>query len=237
MPEKGGPIQSRQRRPRPDAEALELSILYEDDSVVAVDKPPGMVVHPTYKNWSGTLLNGLLARYREPRIVTRLDRDTSGVVLVALGADMHARMQRESIAGRIRKEYLAIVRGVPDPSRGTISAPLTRSAEDRRRVVVDPGGQASRTDYEMLWSDNDLSVLRCELITGRTHQIRVHLASRGCPVLGDATYGAPDPAVARQALHAWRAAFAHPVTREPLAITAPVPADLERFLRSQNFRL
>jgi 23S rRNA pseudouridine1911/1915/1917 synthase len=216
---------------------MALSVLYEDDTLAVVDKPPGIVVHPTYKNWSATLLNGLLGRYQEPRIMTRLDRDTSGIVIVALGADAHARLQRASMAGRIRKEYLAIVRGAAEPGSGSISAPLARSPEDRRRVVIDPAGQDSRTDYEVLASVDGVSVIRCELITGRTHQIRVHLASRGWPILGDSTYGSPEPGLARQALHAWRAAFAHPVTGEPLAITASVPEDLGRFLRSQNFRL
>jgi 23S rRNA pseudouridine1911/1915/1917 synthase len=237
MPESGGPIQQRPRRPRPEAEAIDLAVIYEDNAVVAVDKPPGMVVHPTYKNWSGTLLNGLLARFREPRIVTRLDRDTSGLVLVALGADMHARMQRDSIAGRMKKEYLAIVRGTPEPASGSIVAPLARSAEDRRRVVVDPAGQESQTDYEVLSAINGFALVRCRLMTGRTHQIRVHLAANGHPVVGDVVYGTPEEGLTRQALHAWRVAFPHPATRAPVELESSLPADLQQFLRSQNFRL
>lgn len=211
---------------------MDLAVLYEDDEVVTVDKPPGMVVHPTYKNWSATLLNGLLARYREPRIVTRLDRDTSGVVLVALGADMHARMQRDSIAGRMKKEYLAIVHGTPVPASGSIVAPLARSAEDRRRVVVDPAGQDSRTEYEVLSAADGIALVRCRLMTGRTHQIRVHLASLGHPVVGDVVYGTGEEGAPRQALHAWRVAFPHPETRQPLQVEAPLPSDMGRLIDS-----
>ena len=237
MPENGRPIQSRPRRPRPSAESIDLSIIYEDEAIVAVNKPPGIVVHPTYKNWSGTILNGLLARYREPRIVTRLDRDTSGLVLVALGADMHARMQRDSIAGRMRKEYLAVVRGTPEPPTGLIEMPLARSSEDRRRVVVDPGGQESRTQYAVLATSAQSAAVRCQLLTGRTHQIRVHLASIGHPIFGDTTYGTPDDTIARQALHAWRVSFPHPVSGQTLALDCPLPLDIERLLQNQNFTL
>jgi 23S rRNA pseudouridine1911/1915/1917 synthase len=237
MPEDGGPIQSRLRRPRPEAEAMDLSVIYADEAVVAVDKPPGIVVHPTYKNWSGTLLNGLLARYPEPRIVTRLDRDTSGLVLVALGPAMHARMQRDSIAGRMKKEYLAVVCGTPESASGSIVAPLARSADDRRRVVVDPTGQESRTDYDVVSAADGFALIRCRLMTGRTHQIRVHLASIGHPVVGDTVYGTPDERIPRQALHAWRVAFPHPETRELLEVEAGVPPDLQQLLRRQNLTL
>ena len=119
MPETGPPIQSITRRPRPEPEALPITIIYEDDSLIAIDKPPGIVVHPTYKNWSGTLLNGVLWHLRgrgtDPSIVTRLDKDTSGLVLVALGPDVHAQVQRDGAAGMVRKEYLALVRGTPAP--------------------------------------------------------------------------------------------------------------------------
>lgn len=209
---------------------MDLAVLYEDDAVVAVDKPPGMVVHPTYKNWSGTLLNGLLARYREPRIVTRLDRDTSGVVLVALGAAMHARMQRDSIAGRMKKEYLAVVCGAPESASGSIVAPLARSAEDRRRVVVNPAGQQSHTDYAVVSAAGGFALIRCRLMTGRTHQIRVHLASIGHPVVGDTVYGTPDEGIPRQALHAWRLAFPHPETRALREVEAPIPSDMDRLI-------
>jgi 23S rRNA pseudouridine1911/1915/1917 synthase len=211
----------RERR-RPEPEPVDLRVVYEDDAIVALDKPPGMVVHPTYKNTSGTLLNGVLWRYRDhpgvqPGILTRLDKLTSGLVIVALTPELHARMQKQ----RMRKEYLAVVRGTPDPPRGTITLPLARDAADRRRVVVAEHGAACETVYEVMGS-----YIRCELVTGRTHQIRVHLAAIGCPVVGDETYGTADDRIGRQALHAWRVSLMHPVTRERLDLEAPLPADI-----------
>jgi 23S rRNA pseudouridine1911/1915/1917 synthase len=235
MPEKGPPIQSVIRRPRPEPEAVEIAVIHEDEALIAIDKPPGMVVHPTYRNWSGTLLNGVLWHVRgragiEPSIVTRLDKDTSGVVLVALRPELHARIQRDAAAGRMKKEYLAIVRGTPTPASGSIALPLARSTEDRRRVVVTATGQTSQTDYEALSTVNGYSLVRCELVTGRTHQIRVHLAARGWPIAGDCVYGEPHAALTRQALHAWRLSLPHPVRREALQLEAPVPQDLRTFL-------
>jgi 23S rRNA pseudouridine1911/1915/1917 synthase len=243
MPENGPGIQSR---PPPAPEPIELTVLYEDEWLMAIDKPPGMVVHPTYRNWSGTLLNGLLWRLRDrapgpkgpglhpllPRIVTRLDKDTSGLVLVALTSESHKRLQRDATARLVTKTYLAIVRGTPEPARGSIEMPLARSAEDRRRVVVDAAGRPSHTDYEVLSAANGHALVRCELVTGRTHQIRVHLASRGWPMVGDRTYGEPHERLARQALHAWRMTLPHPASREPLRLEAPMPGDLTSLLGS-----
>ena len=225
------------RRPRPQAEALALDVLYEDDAIIALDKPPGVVVHPTYRNWSGTLLNGLLWHVRDrpgivPRIVTRLDKDTSGLVLVALTPEVQALIQRQSAAGRVKKEYLAVVRGTPEPLRGAIVMPLARSVEDRRRVVFAPDGQPSETRYEVVSSATGLSLVRCELVTGRTHQIRVHLASQGWPILGDTVYGVEDERVSRQALHAWRLTLPHPTTGKPLELRAQTPDDLRPLLSS-----
>jgi len=235
MPEDAPAVQSRPRRPPPEPECLAISILYEDDSLIAIDKPPGMVVHPTYRNWSGTLLNGLLWHVQgragiQPSIITRLDKDTSGIVLVALTPEIHARVQRDGAAGRVRKEYLAVVRGAPTPPSGSIALPLARSTEDRRRVVVTPAGQYCETKYEVLSTQDGYAVVRCALVTGRTHQIRVHLSSCGWPVAGDLSYGEAHPALARQALHAWRLGLPHPVTRETLQIEAPVPQDLRSLM-------
>jgi 23S rRNA pseudouridine1911/1915/1917 synthase len=249
MPENGRSIQSgpsgrAARRPPPEPEPVDLAILYQDEHLIAVDKPPGMVVHPTYKNWSGTLLNALLWHLRqpatrhgntqgggarghaEPRIITRLDKETSGIVLVALTADIHARIQRAAAAGRVSKEYLAVVYGTPEPSQGSIALPLARSIVDRRRMVVDPSGQDSRTDYEVLYSSGSVSLVRCVLATGRTHQIRVHLAARGWPIVGDGVYGELHEAMTRQALHAWRVTLLHPISRQVVELTAPPPRDL-----------
>ena len=218
----------------PGPEAGRLDILYEDDTLIAINKPPGMVVHPSYKQLSGTLLNAVLWHVREragarPGILTRLDKDTSGIVIVAFAAGAHATMQRDAAAGRIRKEYLAVVHGAPQPASGTIREPLGRDPADRRRVVVTPGGAPSETRYEVIRSlPAGFSVVRCELITGRTHQIRVHLSARGWPIVGDRLYGGASDLLPRQALHAWRVMLPHPVTGERIWIEAPPPQDFSR---------
>jgi 23S rRNA pseudouridine1911/1915/1917 synthase len=222
---------SAEPRMRPQPEAGELDVLHEDPHLLALNKPAGIVVHPSYKNASGTLLNGVLWRLRDrpdvrPGIVTRLDKDTSGVMLVSLTPGVHARLQRNPI----RKEYLAIVGGVPHPSAGTIDLPLGRDPDDRRRVVVTRDGLQSVTHYEVVSSAHGVSVVRCELETGRTHQIRVHMAARGWPILGDATYGVADSRLARQALHAWRVTFEHPISGDELRVMAPLAPDLASIL-------
>jgi 23S rRNA pseudouridine1911/1915/1917 synthase len=219
--------ESAEQRTRPLPEEGTLDILHEDEHLLALNKPAGLVVHPSYKNVSGTLLNAVLWRLRDrhdvrPGIVTRLDKDTSGVLLVSLTPGVHAALQRTPI----RKEYLAVVSGVPRPPSGTIHLSLGRDSEDRRRVVVVPDGLPSVTRYEVLSSSNGISVVRCELGTGRTHQIRVHMAASGWPLIGDGTYGVPDARLTRQALHSWRVSFVHPITGGTLQIEAPLPPDL-----------
>jgi 23S rRNA pseudouridine1911/1915/1917 synthase len=230
------------RRATPEAEAFDVHVLYGDDAIIAIDKPPGLVVHPSYKQLSGTLLNAILWRTRDrpdarPGILTRLDKDTSGVVVVALNANAHATMQRDGAAGGIRKEYLAIVKGTPRPPAGTIREPLGRDPDDRRRVVVTPGGAESETRYKTVDSCNGLSLVRCELITGRTHQIRVHLSACGWPLVGDRVYGTPPDDMPRQALHAWRITLPHPVTREELTIEARLPDDMTRVMLDAKFKM
>jgi 23S rRNA pseudouridine1911/1915/1917 synthase len=231
------------KRARPQPQALDLNILYEDDDLLAVNKPAGLVVHPSFRNTSGTLMNGVLDLARswpdgsKPALVGRLDKLTSGVVLIAKRSDIHAALQRAMNARRVDKDYLAIVRGKPSPQRGTIDLALDRDPWDRRRITVtDRGGQPSVTRYERLSTAGGFSVVRCRLITGRTHQIRVHLAAKKWPIVGDATYGskAPDPDAidaagkfARQALHAWRLAFRQPRTGRELVIEAPMPEDMK----------
>jgi len=225
-------VQAPRTRKRPQPEKGPLSIVYEDDWLLVLDKPAGQVVHPTYRNWSGTLLNAVLWHLRDrpgsqPGILTRLDRDTSGLVVVGVTAEVHARMQRDGIAGEVHKQYLAVVCGSPEPPSGRIVLPLGRSPEDRRRVVVTPEGAYAETSYEAVAAHGDIALLRCRLVTGRTHQIRVHLAERGWPILGDRQYGSPSDAIGRQALHAWRVSLPHPHTRERLDVEAPVPADMQ----------
>jgi RluA family pseudouridine synthase len=234
------------QRRRPQPEPLDLHVVYEDEWVMALDKPAGMVVHPTYRNSSGTLLNGVLWHVRDrvdasPGILTRLDKDTSGLVVIGLTSSVHAAMQRDGAAGRLQKEYLAVVRGVPEPPEGRITLPLGRDTADRRVVVVRDDGQQCETRYRTIGGTDQgsaigtLSLLSCEPVTGRTHQIRVHLAASGWPIVGDRVYGLADPLMVRQALHAWKVALPHPATRQRLEFEAPVPEDLR--VLCQNFTL
>ena len=228
-------VRVAERRPRlkPRAERIPLDVLYEDDHMLVVNKPPGLVVHPSYKNTSGTLMNGVLAHAEvwpvgsKPALLGRLDKNTSGVVIVTKRPSVHAALQRAMDARRIDKDYLAIVWGKPVPVRGTIDLALDRDPWDQRRVVVtDRGGQPSVTKYERLESRGGRSLLRCRLITGRTHQIRVHLAAKGWPIVGDATYGRQNDGFPRQALHSWRVSFRHPIEKTAICITAPLPDDM-----------
>jgi 23S rRNA pseudouridine1911/1915/1917 synthase len=236
-------------RARMMPEDLPIEVLFEDEHLLVIDKPPGIVVHPTYRHMHGTVMNALLWRARmwppgtRPSIVGRLDKLTSGIVIAAKRPDAHAALQRAMASLRAEKDYLAIVYGRVSPARGTIDLPLSRAPGDRRRVVASAAGLTSVTQYETIASSPappvELALLRCRLVTGRMHQIRVHLASRGWPIVGDPKYGEPrwadvaQPDLAgalrafpRQALHAWRLRIVHPMTREELRIEAPAPADL-----------
>ena len=233
------------------AEDVRLDILHEDDYCLAVNKPAGVVVHPAHKNRDGTVMNALLwharhwPRSERPSLVGRLDKLTSGIVVVAKTAAIHAALQRAMAANRSEKDYLAVVYGRVNVARGEIDLRLGHDPNDRRRIVASATvGAPSLTLFERLARvDAGLSLLRCRLVTGRTHQIRVHLAARGWPLVGDPTYGEPrwssiaDSALAaalssfpRQALHAWRVALTHPVTHQRLLLEAPIPRDFEGLL-------
>jgi 23S rRNA pseudouridine1911/1915/1917 synthase len=240
------------------AEDVGLDILYEDDHLLALNKPAGRVVHPTYKHREGTVMNALLWRAREwpagqrPSLVGRLDKLTSGIVIVARTAAVHAALQRAMASSRAGKDYLAVVYGRVNVARGEIDLRLARDRGDRRKVVASATvGAQSLTRFERLSRvaapRAGLSLLRCRLVTGRTHQIRVHLAARGWPLVGDPTYGEPrwskvtDATLAaalrafpRQALHAWRVTLVHPVTRATLSLEAPVPQDFEDLLTASG---
>jgi 23S rRNA pseudouridine1911/1915/1917 synthase len=242
------------------AEELALEVLYEDDQLLAINKPAGMVVHPTYRHPRGTLMNALLWRARDwpagarPSLVGRLDRMTSGVLIAAKSRTMHAALQRVLSSPQSEKQYLAIVYGRVNVTRGTLDAHLSRSRRKRRTVVADSvSGSASQTVFERLRrikaSPIGAALLCCRLMTGRTHQIRVHLASRGWPIVGDAKYGEPlwtkieDPELAaalrrfsRQALHAWRICFEHPITGRSLICEAPPPEDFQTLLVEAKLR-
>jgi 23S rRNA pseudouridine1911/1915/1917 synthase len=235
-------------------EAIPLDILYEDETLLALNKPAGIVVHPTYKHTEHTIMNGLLWHARDwppparPSIVGRLDKLTSGLVIVAKTAAAHAALQRALTLKNGEKDYLAVVYGQVSAARGTIDLRLARDPGDRRRVVASATtGVPSLTEFERLLTTNadgaPLTLLRCRLVTGRMHQIRVHLAASGWPIVGDPKYGTPsssrvaDPvrserlcAFSRQALHAWRVSMRHPVTGTRLILEAPLPDDFRALL-------
>jgi 23S rRNA pseudouridine1911/1915/1917 synthase len=243
-------------RREPAAEDLPLEVLYEDEHFLAINKPAGIVAHPTYLHTEGTMLNALLWRARDwpgaerPSVVGRLDKLTSGLMIAAKNAAAHAALQRALRGRATEKEYLALVYGRVSPARGEIDLRLSRDPRDRRRVVASPSvGAASLTRFECVESfaapRTGLTLLRCQLVTGRMHQIRVHLAARGWPIVGDSKYGLPLwrevedgvlrdilSSLTRQALHAWRLVLVHPMTGRQLALEAPYPSDLGRVLRA-----
>jgi 23S rRNA pseudouridine1911/1915/1917 synthase len=217
-------------------EPIALPIVFEDEHLLVIDKPAGLVVHPAPGNWRGTLLNGVLAHHAGaaalPRagIVHRLDKDTSGLMVVAKTLPAMTALTRAIAAREVRREYLALAHGqVPREPSFSIDAPIGRDPVSRVRMAVVPRGRPARTDVRCLAVADGVSALECRLHTGRTHQIRVHLASRGHPLVADALYGGqPALGLERQALHAARLAFAHPATGRALAFDAPLPDDLRR---------
>jgi 23S rRNA pseudouridine1911/1915/1917 synthase len=225
-----------ERRPSTlEPEQLELRVAWEDEWLLVVDKPAGMVVHPSAGHGRGTLVHGLLGRGiaggeepERPGIVHRLDRDTSGLLAVARDGETHRRLQRLLRRRELTREYLALVRGRPKSWRGRIEAPLGRDRHDPTRVSLDtdhPRDAVTHFEVEELLPRHAL--LRVRLETGRTHQIRVHLAAIQLPVSGDPVYGlAGDLGLERQFLHAARLAFPHPWTQQPVDVEAPLPPDL-----------
>jgi 23S rRNA pseudouridine1911/1915/1917 synthase len=254
--------------PEPLAEAIPLDIIYEDDDVIVIDKPSGLVIHPAAGNWTGTLVNALIAHcgtslsgiggVRRPGIVHRLDKETTGLLVVAKNDRAHQGLSQQFAAhgrdGKLSRAYVALVWGVPARRNGTVDAPLGRSSANRQKMaVVGSGGRTAITHYTVLedfaGADGKVraSQIECRLETGRTHQIRVHLAHINHPLLGDAVYGSgftssartlgDDAAKAlrglrRQALHAAELGFAHPVSGEAMRFTAPPPSDYQRLLEA-----
>lgn len=223
------------------AEAMDLDIVHEDPHLLVVNKPAGRVVHPAAGNWSGTLMNGLLAHHPGaatlPRagIVHRLDKDTSGLMVVGKTLAAVTALVRMIAAREVHREYLALAHG-RTPDDWSVDAPIGRDPQSRTRMAVVGSGKPARTDFhrlaEVQWQDDrglsrTLSALHCVLHSGRTHQIRVHAAHQGHALVSDALYGgAPALGLARQALHAARLSFAHPVTGEPLRFQAPLACEM-----------
>ena len=222
-------------------EAIPLTIIYQDGDIIVLDKPAGLTVHPAPGHPSGTLVNALLAACPDlrgiagtlrPGIVHRLDKDTSGLMVVAKNDRAQRALQRQLKDRDVRKTYLALVRGVPAPREGTIAAPIGRHPKNRKKMAVVADGREATTRYRVREeiAGGQYSLLEVEPVTARTHQIRVHLAAVGHPVVGDATYGRPSAAVGRQFLHAHKLAFAMPLGGRTVEFESPLPADLREAL-------
>ncbi|MGQ0661081.1 RluA family pseudouridine synthase [Sphingosinicella sp.] len=238
-------------QPRPahnEAQDIALDILFEDDHLLVVDKPAGMVVHPAAGNLDGTLVNALLHHcagrlsgiggVARPGIVHRIDKDTSGLLVVAKTDRAHEGLAKQFAAHSIERRYLAIVAGIPARLRGTIDAPLARSAANRKKmaIVADGRGKRAVTTWRQVCQLKGAAFVECRLETGRTHQVRVHMASIGHPLLGDPVYGRARPEhrdllkqlnFHRQALHAAALGFIHPVSKENLSFESPLPPDIQ----------
>jgi 23S rRNA pseudouridine1911/1915/1917 synthase len=246
--------------PRPEAKAedLPLNIVYEDDQLLIVNKPAGMVTHPAYGNYTGTLVNALLHHCNSlstlntetrPGIVHRLDKDTTGLMVVAKNDVAHHLLAKQFSSRTISREYWAIVWGKFQQPKGTIEASLGRSKKDRKKVAVTAEGKHAVTDYQVIKEFDYLSLIRLKLRTGRTHQIRVHLAHVGHPVFGDPTYGGRSPqwgglegkraqhaqnllkVIGRQALHAKTIGFVHPSTKDSVEFNSELPEDMQEVLK------
>jgi len=248
-------------RPEPIPEDIPLDVLFEDDYLAVVNKPFNMVVHPARGNWGGTLVNALAFRFKHlsklngdyrPGIVHRLDRDTSGAILVAKEEKAHRDLSMQFESRKIFKEYAAITHGVLDRDSDYIERRIGHHPHDRIKMIVtddEEKGKDACTYYEVVERFKGHTFVRCQPRTGRTHQIRVHLASVGCPVLADKTYSGRDAfrlsdlvphlekekdevLMHRQALHALRLRFFHPHTKEPIAVEAPLPAEFVKTLET-----
>ena len=232
---------------------IPLTILFEDEHLLVIDKPAGLVVHPAAGNRDGTLVNALLHHcagklsgiggVARPGIVHRIDKDTSGLLVVAKTDVAHEGLAKQFAAHSIDRRYLAIVSGFPKESEGTIDAPLARSSVNRKKIAIVEGNRGKRavTRWKRLKVLKDAALAECRLETGRTHQVRVHMASIGHPLLGDPVYGRSgkthgklmkELGFHRQALHAAELGFTHPVTKQWLSFSSPMPADMQELLKA-----
>lgn len=218
-------------------EAIRLSIVHEDDALLVLDKPAGLVVHPGSGNWSGTLMNALLhhapqlAQVPRAGIVHRLDKDTSGLMVVAKTVEAQTALVRQLAARQVRRVYLAIVEGVVEAD-GRVEAPIGRHPRERTKMAVVERGKPAVTHYRVIERLPGHTLVECRLETGRTHQIRVHMQSIGHPLVGDPVYGSRASRLLfhRQALHAAELALVHPVSHEPMVWRSPLPADMVALL-------
>jgi 23S rRNA pseudouridine1911/1915/1917 synthase len=217
-----------------EAEAIDLTIVYEDDDVIVIDKPAGMVTHPAHGATSGTLVNALLAHVRSlpgdalrPGLVHRLDRDTSGLLVIAKTDAALSALGKAMKARHISREYLGLVSGVPIHAKGTIDGAIGRDPHNRLKYAITADGKPAVTHYEVRERLHNAAELLFQLETGRTHQIRVHMAAMGHPIINDPVYGKTDPRfdLPGQALHAWRLSFRHPRTGRDMEFQVDPPAE------------
>jgi 23S rRNA pseudouridine1911/1915/1917 synthase len=217
-------------------ESIPLDILYEDEYLLAINKPAGMVVHPGPGHPSGTFVNALLGHCKDiesddtlrPGIVHRLDKETSGVLIAAKTSAAHQKLIEQFSSRQVLKTYLAICMG--RPRTGVLSAPIGRHPAHRKEMTVLPDGKEAITDFQLLAAQDPFSLVLAKPKTGRTHQIRVHLKHLGTPVVGDSIYGTTRPDAGRHLLHAYRLSLTHPITQAPLEFVAPMPADFKSWL-------
>lgn len=218
-------------------ERMDLQYLYQDEALVALAKPPGMLVHPLSFETTGTLANGVVYDWLQQgvqdkfRPVHRLDRDTSGIVLVAKNAYVHQQIQLELQQDQVKRCYLALVQGRVDQTRGTIDAPIGLAEGSFIKRVISPLGKAARSDYVVLRQFARGALVWVKLHTGRTHQVRVHLAHLGHPLFGDDLYGGDTVQIKRQALHCAYLAFTHPLGGNELVLTCPLPEDMRLLMK------
>jgi len=237
---------------RNEPQDIALTIVFEDEHLLVVDKPAGLVVHPAAGNFDGTLVNALLHHcggslsgiggVARPGIVHRIDKDTSGLLVVAKTDVAHEGLAKQFAAHSIDRRYLAIVTGIPRLSEGTVDAPLARSSANRKKITIVGEGRGKRavTHWRRLKPLRDASLVECRLETGRTHQVRVHMASFGHPLLGDPVYGRSkthgkllkELQFQRQALHATELGFTHPVTKHRLSFASPMPPDMQELFNA-----
>jgi 23S rRNA pseudouridine1911/1915/1917 synthase len=232
---------------------IPLTIVFEDEHLLVVDKPAGLVVHPAAGNLDGTLVNALLHHcagklsgiggVARPGIVHRIDKDTSGLLVVAKTDVAHEGLAKQFAAHSVHRSYLAIVNGTPKTASGKIDAPLARSTTNRKKIAIVEGSRGKRavTHWKRLKPLKDAALVECSLETGRTHQVRVHMASIGHPLLGDPVYGCSgkshgkllrDLGFHRQALHATELGFTHPVTKHRLSFSSPMPPDMQELFNA-----
>lgn len=225
-----------------EPDELELNILYEDDLIIAVEKKPGIVVHPTKKHIRETLLNGVAYYLADkgiktmPRLISRLDRDTTGVIVIAKNSFGHMRLAKEMEKKTYKKEYFAIVHGMIQKKSDIIDKPI-HSIDGEIKRFIDKAGKRSITKYDLISCNEIGSLIKLELITGRTHQIRVHMSSIGHSLYGDSLYGEEATKLLdRQALHAYSVEFPHPIEKKVIRITCPLPEDMNVLIKKLSLK-